>query len=66
MTCLSVGVSMEDIERVKEARGPNEPLHLHYLTWAGSMFTGDFGNSFRGGEGPQLTVKRIPATISSW
>ncbi len=61
---LNHNVTAEDIERIKEAFGLNEPLHVQYLTWAGNMFSGDFGNSFRGGaEVRGLILERVPATI---
>ncbi len=61
---LNPNVTAEDIERIKEAFGLNEPLHVQYLTWAGNMFSGDFGNSFRGGaEVRGLILERVPATI---
>ena len=61
---LNPSVTAEDIARIKEAWGLNDPLPVQYLRWAGNMFTGDFGNSFRGGaEVRGLIVERIPATI---
>jgi peptide/nickel transport system permease protein len=61
---LNPNVTAEDIERIKEAWGLNDPLHVQYLRWAGNMVTGDFGNSFRGGaEVRGLIVERIPATV---
>ena len=61
---LNPNVTAEDIERIKEAWGLNDPLHVQYLRWAGNMATGDFGNSFRGGaEVRDLIVERIPATV---
>ncbi len=61
---LNPNVTAEDIERIEEAFGLNEPLPVQYLTWAGNMFSGDFGNSFRGGAPVRdLVVERIPATV---
>jgi peptide/nickel transport system permease protein len=61
---LNPNVTAEDIERIKAAWGLNDPLHVQYLRWAGNMFTGDFGNSFRGGaEVRGLIGERIPATL---
>ena len=61
---LNPNVTAEDVERIKEAWGLNDPLHVQYLRWAGNMFTGNFGNSFRGGaEVRGLIVERIPATL---
>lgn len=61
---LNPNVTAEDIERIEDAFGLNEPLPVQYATWAGKMFTGDFGNSFRGGAPVlDLVVERIPATL---
>ncbi len=61
---LNPNVSSGDIERIEEAWGLNEPLHVQYLTWAGNMFMGDWGNSFRGGADVRsLVTERIPATV---
>ena len=61
---LNPNVTAEDIERIKEAWGLNDPLHVQYLTWAAKMFSGDFGRSFRGGaEVGSLIWERVPATI---
>ncbi|MDP9368194.1 MAG: ABC transporter permease, partial [Chloroflexota bacterium] len=61
---LNPSVTAEDVARIEELWGLNEPLPVQYLTWASNMFTGDFGNSFRGGaEVRHLIVERIPATV---
>src|SRR5215213_4759214 len=61
---MNPNVTAEDIERIKEAWGLNDPLHVQYLTWAGKMFSGDFGRSFRGGaEVGGLIWERVPATL---
>lgn len=38
-------VSEEDLERIREALGLNEPLHIQYLSWMGGFVRGDWGNS---------------------
>ena len=38
-------VSEEDLERIREALGLNEPLHIQYLSWMGGFVTGDWGDS---------------------
>jgi peptide/nickel transport system permease protein len=61
---LNPNVTAEDIARIKEAWGLNDPLHVQYLRWAGNMFTGNFGNSFRGGAAVRdLIAERVPATV---
>ena len=57
-------VTAEDVARIKELWGLNKPLHVQYLTWAGNIFTGNFGTSFRGGaEVRGLVWERVPATL---
>jgi len=61
---MNPSVTAEDVERIKELWGLNDPLAVQYWRWASNMFTGDFGNSFRGGaEVRGMIVERIPATI---
>src|SRR3712207_8129463 len=61
---MNPNVTAEDVERIKEAWGLNDPLHTQYLRWVGNMFSGNFGNSFRGGaEVRGLIIERIPATL---
>ncbi len=61
---MNPNVTAEDLERIKESWGLNEPLHVQYLTWAGNMARGDWGRSYRGGALVRdLVVERIPATI---
>ena len=38
-------VSEEDLERIREALGLNEPLHIQYLSWMGGFVMGDWGDS---------------------
>jgi len=61
---LNPSVSSQDIERIKDAWGLNRPLWQQYLTWAGNMFTGNWGHSFRGGAPvTHLIWERVPATV---
>ena len=61
---MNPNVTAEDVARIKEAWGLNDPLHVQYLRWVGNMFSGNFGNSFRGGaEVRGLIIERIPATL---
>ena len=38
-------VSEEDLERIRETLGLNEPLHIQYLSWMGGFIMGDWGDS---------------------
>jgi peptide/nickel transport system permease protein len=36
----------EDVERIEEKLGLNDPLHVQYVKWLGNVLRGDLGNSF--------------------
>ena len=38
-------VSEEDLEKIREALGLNEPLHVQYWVWMSGFIVGDWGNS---------------------
>ncbi len=38
-------VSEEDLEKIREALGLNEPLHIQYWVWMSGFIVGDWGNS---------------------
>lgn len=42
--------SMEDIERLTERMGLNDPLPVQYFDWLGDLFRGDLGVSYGSGE----------------
>lgn len=39
------GVPLEDVERLRQHLGLDQPLPIQYLTWVGRLITGDFGES---------------------
>jgi peptide/nickel transport system permease protein len=39
----------EDLERIRERMGLNDPLLVQYTRWLGNALTGDFGESMRSG-----------------
>lgn len=39
------GVPLEDVERLRQSLGLDQPLPIQYLTWIGRLATGDFGES---------------------
>lgn len=43
---VSPGMSAEVIEQIRVAFGLDEPVHVRYVKWVGSVLTGDFGHSF--------------------
>ena len=57
-------VTIQDVERIKNVLGLDQPLHIQYIKWAYGMFSGNWGYTFFGGR-PVLHViaERIPATF---
>ena len=37
----------DDIEKIREEMGFNDPLHIQYLTYMKKLLSGDMGNSIR-------------------
>lgn len=61
---LAPGMSQEVIEQMRTNFGLDQPLHIQYLKWLGSMLTGDFGYSYSQQQ-PVMTVLRsvLPNTL---
>jgi peptide/nickel transport system permease protein len=61
---LNPTITAQDIERIKQVFGLDQPIYVQYLKWATGMFTGNWGNTFFGGR-PVLDVimERMPATF---
>lgn len=61
---LNPTITSQDIDRLRSVFGLDKPVPIQYLTWAGGMLVGDWGNTFFGGR-PVLTVilERVPATL---
>lgn len=57
-------VTPADVERLKALWGLDQPLHMQYFKWLGSLFLGDWGFSYRTGL-PVLEsiLNRLPNTI---
>lgn len=54
----------EQAERLREALGLNEPLHVQYATYLGNVLQGDFGTSYRYGlDALPIVLERLPATL---
>lgn len=61
---LNPTVTAQDIERIKQIFGLDQPAYIQYLKWAGGLLTGDWGFSFFGGRPVAgLVLERIPATL---
>lgn len=56
--------SQEDIERIEESLGLNDPLYVRYFTWVGNVARGDFGISMRNYRPVLDTIlEKLPNTI---
>jgi peptide/nickel transport system permease protein len=57
-------LSAEDLARLEEQLGLNQPLHVQYLNWLGKVLQGDFGYSYDTRR-PVLDeiADRLPATM---
>lgn len=54
----------EQIARLREALGLNEPLHVQYGTYLANVLQGDFGTSYRYGlDALPIVLERLPATL---
>lgn len=57
-------LSSEQIERLRDEYGLDDPLPVQYLSWAGGIVTGDWGTSLRTGRPVlEMIVDRLPATL---
>ena len=63
-TSVGQASSAEEIERLRDIYGLNDPLPIQYMNWLGRMMMGDFGQSLitRTPVSDQILV-RIPATL---
>jgi len=57
--------SNEEVERVREQLGLNEPFHIQLLSWYGNLLQGDLGTSFLlGRDVLEVTLERLPVSLS--
>lgn len=55
----------EQLQRIRDALGLNDPLHIQFITWIGNLFQGDFGTSVISGKPViELIAARMEPTIS--
>jgi peptide/nickel transport system permease protein len=60
----STALSPEQLVRMRALFGLDEPLHVQYLTWLGSLLRGDAGFSVRSGQPVTAEIAaRLPVTI---
>lgn len=61
---MNPDITTEDIEKMKEKLGLNDPVHIQYFKWVGKMVQGDFGKSLvRKMDVSQLIGDRLPNTL---
>lgn len=55
----------EQLARIREALGLNEPMHIQFFRWAGELFQGNFGTSLMSGMPvTTLMAQRLEPTVS--
>lgn len=55
----------EQLERIRESLGLNDPLHIQFLDWIGRLLQGDFGTSILSGKPViEMIAGRMEPTIS--
>lgn len=55
----------EQLERIRESLGLNDPLHTQFITWMGGLLQGDFGTSILSGKPViEMISGRMEPTIS--
>lgn len=69
MVSPDMAASAENLDRLRESLGMNDPFLVRYLRWIKDILTGNFGYSIQNGTSiVDLLKMRIPATIelASW
>jgi peptide/nickel transport system permease protein len=60
----STALSPEQLERMRALFGLDQPIHVQYLNWLGSLVRGDAGYSIRSGQPVAAEIAlRLPVTI---
>ncbi len=61
---IQIGLTGEDIAKLRAAAGLDKPVYLQYVIWAGNALRGDFGVSYYDQvEVSSLIALRLPATL---
>ncbi len=63
LTANAMNITAEDLARIREALGLNQPFIHQYLSFMGGLLTGDLGTSFFRGSVAQLIGIALPATL---
>jgi peptide/nickel transport system permease protein len=57
-------VTAEQIERLRDKYGLNQPLYIRYVYWFGDFIRGDWGTSFNTGRPVlEMITERLPTTL---
>jgi peptide/nickel transport system permease protein len=57
-------ITAEDLERMRNRYGLNDPIYIQYLNWAKDLFRGDWGVSFNTGRPVfDMIMERVPTTL---
>lgn len=56
-------VAAQTVQAIREQYNLNDPLLIQYFKYIGNVFTGDFGESFRGRAVWDIMIERIPVTV---
>lgn len=55
--------TQDQIQRIREAMGLDQPIYLQYIEWLGGVVSGDFGESlYSGAQVTDLILQRLPVT----
>src|SRR5713101_1239193 len=55
----------QDLQKLRESLGLNQPIHVQYIQWLGNALRGDLGTSFRNPNQTvaQVIMERLPITM---
>ena len=60
----TINMKAEELEKIRESLGLNEPFIVRYFLWLGGVLQGDFGYSLASGEPiKDIVLDRLPATL---
>ena len=60
----TINMKAEEIEKIRESLGLNEPFMVRYFIWLGGVLQGDFGYSLASGVPiKDIVLDRLPATL---
>ena len=60
----TINIKAEELEKIRESLGLNEPFIVRYFLWLGGVLQGDFGYSLASGVPiKDIVLDRLPATL---